>query len=251
VHAQVEELMTGYGRIDILWLDGGAEVDYDMPRLAAMARSHQPGIIIEHRGQGGRYENYRTPEQEFPDEALPYVWESCLTMGDYWSFNPRDYYKPTRELIHILVEIVAKGGNLLLDIGPDANGRLPDEALSRLEEIGDWMRFNAEAIHGTRAVAPYREGQVRFTRKGDAVYLIYLAANAQIRPPRQIAVSSVRPAEGAEVTLVGLEIPLEWERQGDGVVITIPPRISHRLRGDFPYARHAWAVKISEVVVRN
>ena len=118
-HAQVEELMSGYGPIDILWLDGGQvrppQQDIDMPRLAAMARRHQPGLLVVDRTVGGRYENYRTPEQEVPPSPLPYAWESCLTMGDQWSFKPDDRYKSTRKLIHLLVGIVAKGGNFLLE----------------------------------------------------------------------------------------------------------------------------------------
>ena len=90
-HGQIEELMTDYGPIDILWLDAGQvrppEQDIQMDRLAAMARAHQPRLIIVDRTVGGRYENYRTPEQEVPDKPLPYVWESCLTMGDQWSFE--------------------------------------------------------------------------------------------------------------------------------------------------------------------
>ena len=105
--------MTGYGPIDILWLDAGQvrppDQDIHMPRLAAMARRHQPGLIIVDRTVGGRYENYRTPEQEVPDKPLPYVWESCLTMGNPWSFKPSDKYKSTRTLIHLLVDIVRKG----------------------------------------------------------------------------------------------------------------------------------------------
>ncbi len=251
MHSQVEELMTGFGSIDVLWLDGGAGEGWDMPKLVSMARSHQPGMLVVHRGAGGRYENYRTPEQAFPDKALPYPWETCLTMGDFWAYNPKDYYKPARELIHILVEIVCKGGNLLLDIGPDADGKLPAEAMERLHEIGEWMKYNSEAIYGTRPVAPYREGQVCFTRKDDAVYLIHLAQNAQVRPPRRISVSSIQPAPGAEVTLVGKNIPLEWQNTGNGVVISIPDKISHTLRGDDPYCRHAWAVKISKAIVQS
>jgi alpha-L-fucosidase len=249
LHAQVDELMSNYGPIDILWLDGGDCDRYEVADLLALARRRQPGILFVCRGGGGRYENYVTPEQEFPDKALPYPWETCLTMGDYWAYNPRDYFKPARELIHILVEIVCKGGNLLLDIGPDADGRLPAASLDRLKELGEWMASNGEAIHGTRPVAPYQEGRLRFTRKGDAVYLIHLANLAQIRPPKEIAVSCIRPAEGAEVTLLGLNLPLEWEVRGKGSVIRIPPKISHRLRGDYPYCRHAWAVKISKAIV--
>jgi alpha-L-fucosidase len=251
LHGQVEELMTGFGPIDILWLDGGGGADYDAPALAAIARRHQPSILFVLRGEGGRFENYRTPEQEVPDKPLTYAWETCMTMGDYWAYNPNDYYKSARELIHLLVEIVCKGGNLLLDVGPDADGRLPEEALSRLYELGDWMRFNGEAIYGTRPVAPYREGQVCLTRKGEAVYLIYLAKSVQTKPPREVVVSSIRPAEGAEVTLIGKNMPLEWKRTGNGVAISIPNRISNRLRGERPYCRHAWTVKISRAVVHG
>ncbi len=152
-------------------------------------------------------------------------------------------------MIHLIVEIACKGGNLLLDVGPDADGRFPPESLARLKEIGQWMKTNGEAIYGTRSVAPYREGRVCFTRKGDAVYLIHLAELAQIRPPATIAVSSIRPAEGAEVTLVGKNLPLQWERRGNGMVVHIPEKISCPLRGEYPYCRHAWAVKISNAVV--
>jgi alpha-L-fucosidase len=245
MHGQVEELMTGFGPIDILWLDGGGGADYDVPALAALARRHQPGILFVCRGEGGRFENYRTPEQEIPDKPLPYAWETCMTMGDYWAYNPNDYYKSARELIHLLVEIVCKGGNLLLDIGPDAEGRFPTETLARLREVGDWMKFNGEAIYGTRPVAPYREGQVCLTRKDDAVYLIYLAKNAQTKPPREVVVSGIHPAEGAEVTLLGKNIPLEWKKTDTGVSVSIPDKISNRLRGERPYCRHAWTVKIS------
>lgn len=251
LHAQVEELMTGYGPLDILWLDGGGGGDCEMPKLAGMAREHQPGLLVVHRGQGGQYENYRTPEQHVPDRALPYAWETCMTMGDYWAYNPDDYFKSARELIHLLVGIVCKGGNLLLDIGPDADGRLPAESLDRLEEIGDWMKYNGEAIYGTRSVAPYQEGRVCFTRRGDAVYLIYLAKNVQTKPPRQVAVSSIQPAGGAEVKLVGRELSLQWEKKDKGVVIRTPDRIACPLRGERPFCRHAWAIKISKAIVHS
>lgn len=147
-------MITGYGPIDILWLDGGQvrppEQDIDMPRLAAMARRHQPGLIVVDRTVGGRYENYRTPEQEVPERPLKCVWESCLTMGDQWSYKPFDKYKSTRTLIHLLVNIVSKGGNFLLNVGPDADGQFPPTALARLDEIGRWMRVNSAAIYGTR-----------------------------------------------------------------------------------------------------
>ena len=140
-----------------------------------MARRHQPGLIVVDRTVGGPYENYRTPEQEVPDKALPYVWESCLTMGDQWSYKPDDKYKSTRTLIHLLVDIVSKGGNFLLNVGPDADGQFPPTAQQRLQEIGRWMRVNSAAIYGTRSIAPYKEGRVCWTRKDHTIYLIVLA----------------------------------------------------------------------------
>ena len=197
-HAIVEELMTGYGPIDILWLDGGQvrppEQDIDMPRLAAMARRHQPGLIVVDRTVGGRYENYRTPEQEVPERPLPYVWESCLTMGDQWSYKPGDKYKSTRTLIHLLVDIVSKGGNFLLNVGPDADGQFPPTAQQRLREIGRWMRVNSAAIYGTRSIAPYKEGRVCWTRKDHTIYLIVLAEKNETAPPARVQAPSLKRA---------------------------------------------------------
>ncbi|HTE19574.1 MAG TPA: alpha-L-fucosidase, partial [Armatimonadota bacterium] len=120
-HNQIEELMSGYGPIDILWLDAGQvrppTQDLQMDRLVRMARGYQPDLIVVDRTVGGEHENYRTPEQEVPDKPLPYVWETCMTMGDQWSYKPDDRYKSTRQLIHLLVDVVAKGGNFLLNVG--------------------------------------------------------------------------------------------------------------------------------------
>lgn len=251
MHGQVEELMTHYGPIDILWLDGGAGDDWGEQELLDMARKHQPGILFVKRGAGGRLENYYTPERHIPVTPPDYPWESCITMGLYWAYSPNDYYKPSQELIHLLTGITCKGGNLLLDIGPDAEGRLPEESMKRLEELGNWMKYNSEAIHGTRPVPPYREGQVCLTRKGDTVYLIYLSEVAQMRPPYRVAVSNIQPAEGAEVSLLGRNLPLEWEKHGDGVVVHIPDFIASSIRGDYPYCRDAWTVKISKAVITS
>ena len=172
--------MTNYGPVDILWLDGGQvrppKQDINMPKLAAMARSHQPGLLVVDRTVGGRYENYRTPEQEVPEKAMPYVWETCMTMANQWSYKPDDKYKSTRQLIHLLVNIVAKGGNFLVNVGPSADGELPEPALERMKEIGQWMRINGDAIYGTRPIPPYKVGQVCLTKKGEKLYAICLAA---------------------------------------------------------------------------
>ena len=184
---QIRELTHNYGKIDILWLDGGwvrpawsvndetrpwlgcsGQVqELDMRRLAGIARERNPQTIIVDRSVGGRYENYRTPEKQVPDTLLPYPWETCMTMGDSWSYVPGDNYKSVKELIHMLCDVVAKGGNLLLNVGPDADGNLPAEALQRMEAIGLWLQKNGHAIYCTRPLSPYCEGRVRYTQSKD------------------------------------------------------------------------------------
>ena len=184
---QIHELTHNYGQVDILWLDGGwvrpewsvndetrpwlgcsGQVqELDMHHLAAIARERNSQMIIVDRSVGGRFENYRTPEKQVPDSLLPYPWETCKTMGDSWSYVPNDNYKSVKTLIHMLCDVVAKGGNLLLNVGPDANGNLPTEALERMEAIGKWLEKNGYAIYGTRPLYPYCEGNVRYTQSKD------------------------------------------------------------------------------------
>jgi alpha-L-fucosidase len=249
-HGQIEELMKGYGRIDILWLDAGQvrppDQDIQMDSLAAMARRLQPGLIIVDRTVGGRYENYRTPEQQVPDRPPSYVWESCLTMGDSWSFRPNDRYKSTHKLIGLLVDIVSKGGNLLLNVGPQPDGQLPDEALTRMSEIGAWFKINGEAIYGTRPIAPYKEGNVAFTRKRKDVYAIYLTENEDEGMPGQISFASLKPAAGSKVRLLGLNQPLRWQEDSSGhVVVEIPDAV----RRAAP-CRHAFVLKFEPTTLQ-
>lgn len=186
-HNQVHELTHNYGDIDILWLDGGwvrpdwsvneetqpwlgcyqRIQDVDMRKLARIARSNNPDLIIVDRSVGGRYENYRTPEKQVPDSLLDYPWETCMTMGDSWSYVPNDNYKSTNQLIHMLCDVVAKGGNLLLNVGPDAEGRIPEEAQQRMCEMGAWLDANGCGIYGTRPLYPYCFENVRFTQSKD------------------------------------------------------------------------------------
>jgi len=243
VHNQVEELMTGYGPIDILWLDGGwvrpPSEDINIPQLAALARRHQPGLIIADRAVVGRYENYRTPEQKIPPEPLLEPWETCMTMGDQWSYKPNDNYKSTRQLIHLLVDIVAKGGNFLLDIGPDADGQLPAPALERLKEIGQWMKINGRAIYATRPIAPYKEDRIYLTQKDNKVYAIYLAEEDQLAPPARINLTSIHHCKKAR--LLGSSQALKWSSNDtSGLSLELPDAIIQS-----PPCQHAWSFEIT------
>lgn len=193
---QIKELMSDYGKMDILWLDGGwvrpfssidtsvewqrtipYNQDIDMPKIAAMARSKQPGLLVVDRTVHGEYENYVTPEQQVPDTYLPYPWESCMTMGNSWSYVPNDKYKSARKIIHMLTDIVSKNGNLLLNIGPGPDGEWDPVAYQRLQEIGVWMKINSEAIYDTEADPQLpRQHNWVFTKKGKTIYAIYQVA---------------------------------------------------------------------------
>jgi alpha-L-fucosidase len=238
---QIEELVTGYGPIDILWLDGGQvrppDQDIQMDKLVAMARRQQPRLIVVDRTVGGRYENYRTPEQQVPDKPLPYVWETCMTMGNQWSFKPNDDYKSPHRLIQLLVDIVGKGGNFLLNVGPQPDGRLPEPALERMKAIGDWLRVNGEAIYGTRPIAPYRQGQVVFTRKGRSVFAIYLTPKEGDGLPQEVTFRSLRPQAGSKVRLLGVKEALDWATAGDGTTtIRIPAAVVQKAPCQYAFA---------------
>ncbi|MDR2130295.1 MAG: alpha-L-fucosidase [Odoribacteraceae bacterium] len=237
---QIEELLDGdYGPIDILWLDGGwirparegdvaragrfykGAQDIDMPRVAAMARALQPGIIIVDRSVPGEFENYRTPERGIPDTLVETPWESCIPLGNDWGHVPGDTYKTPARVIHLLVEIVAKGGNLLLGIGPRGDGTLDGEVVARLEEIGAWLARDGEAIYGTRPVAVPRDGNVWFTRskEGDSRHAIACFEEGQPLP-RSVTWRGNEPPAGACVTCRGK--PVRWRKTSRGVEVTLP-----------------------------
>jgi alpha-L-fucosidase len=264
-YRQIEELMTGYGAVDILWLDGGWirpignipqrfeewarkgnwNQDIDIGRIAAMARRHQPGLLVVDRTVAGRYENYVTPENSVPDGPIEVPWEACLTMGrDQWSFKPGQPFRSTRELIHTLVDIVSKGGNLLLDIGPGPDGEWPDSAYARLEEIGAWMTVNGAAIHGTRSTRPFNDGNIRFTRdkNTNALFAVYMATPGETAPPAQIRLTSIHPTKGARMTMLGVSGDLHWTSDANGCTIEIPSGSRKK-----PPCEHAWVVRISAV----
>lgn len=173
LHAQIEELLTGYGRIDSLFLDysfpgpgGKGRQDWKSERLLETIRRLQPGILVNDRLDlldvpGGW--DYRTPEQFLPREGIrvdgrPVPWETCQTFSGSWGYDrDESTWKSVRQLVLMLVETVGKGGNFLLNVGPTGRGTFDDRALERLRGIGAWMRSNARAVRGcTEAPAEFR-----------------------------------------------------------------------------------------------
>ncbi len=153
--AQVKELLTNYGKIDLVFFDGPED------GLKEYAWKLQPEIIVT-RGQ------MQTPEQNLPDKPIPGPWEACFTMGTDWQYKPtNDPHKSGTEIINMLIETRAKGGNLLMNVGPKPNGELQIEQEARLQELALWNLVNQEAIHDVRTWNISKEGNVWFTKGKD------------------------------------------------------------------------------------
>lgn len=270
-HNQILELLTDYGKVDILWLDGGwvaktpkSEItnwyenqlvnnengylknrivnqDIKMDELVVKARQKQPGLIVVDRAVHGKNQNYLTPENRVPEKPLPYPWESCIIAGGGWSYSFNANYMSGREAIHTLVDIVAKGGNLLLNIAPSPEGEWDEGAYKLLNEMGDWMDINGEAIYGSRAMAPYKFDNVCITTNPDGkVYLTYLVKEGQASLPSQIVFPDYIAHEGSKIEVLGQKGALKWETTSKGTVIKLPNQLRSRL-----LKTEAFVIKIS------
>lgn len=195
LHNQVRELCTNYGQIDILWFDfsyGDKRGEkWQATKLINMVRELQPQVIIDNRlevsGEGfgsmatgnptPYHGDFVSPEQIIPPNGIQdvngneLIWEACITMNNNWGYCATDkFFKPASMIIKKLVECVSKGGNMLLNVGPDANGNIPPESVQILSEIGDWMKRNAKSIHScTRSTLP-KPDYGRVTQNGNLLY---------------------------------------------------------------------------------
>ncbi len=243
---QIQELMTGYGKIDILWLDGGwvrplnksdsivarqmgskYNQDIDMPKIALMARAKQPGLIVVDRAVAGPYENYTTPEQEVPSAPLSHPWETCMTMGNSWSYVPGDHYKSSLQIVQLLVKIVSRGGNLLMNIGPGPDGDWDPEAYKRLTDIGKWIKINGDGIYSSKSVAPYSSGNIFFTQSagGDNEYAFLLSNENEVVLPQMVSIKTGNSRKVKKVTLLGTGQKLKWTQQGGDISVNVPKAI--------------------------
>ncbi len=243
---QIEELVTGYGPIDLLWLDGGAvrppEQDIDMDGLAAMARAHQPGLIVVDRTVTGPNENYVTPEQQVPDHYLPYPWETCMTMGTAWSHRFSEQYKSAGVLLRTLCRIVARGGNYLLGAAPGPDGELDETVYVRFREMGSWLKVNGEAIYGTRPIAPYEQGNCVFTCKPDGtVYAIILSVGDGDAIPESVSLPADLVARAGRITLIGHGDAKPGKTHSGRTTIAIPAGARAN-----PCCAHAWTLKLEQ-----
>ncbi|HTY59922.1 MAG TPA: alpha-L-fucosidase [Bacteroidota bacterium] len=237
--AELKELLTNYGPIGVLWFDGEWESTWNTTygkELYAYVRSLQSGIIINNRVGAGRSGmegftkegefggDFGTPEQEVPATGLPGVdWETCMTMNDHWGYNSHDtHWKSSKELIRTLVDVASKGGNFLLNVGPTAEGLFPEASIERLQAIGDWMKVNGDAIHGTTASPfkslPWGRCTQRRTPGGSILYLHVFDWPAG----GTLTIPGLLTTPARAYLVAGRNAPLRTTRDEDALVLSVP-----------------------------
>lgn len=233
-HNQIMELVENYGKLDILWLDGGTVrpsngLDIRLSEVVEKARKVQPWLITADRTAATENENYITPEQAIPDRVIHVPWESCITIGKRWIYRYNDNYKSARTLVRMLIEVVSRGGNLAINIGPQADGRLPLEAVKEVEGLGSWLKRNGEAIYATRPHNTAQIENVMFTTKGEALYaLIPLDEGESLG--KTLLIYTDKAVN--EVICLEKNIPVAFEKTDKGVLVTLP----EEMQGASPYA---------------
>lgn len=190
VREQVRELLTGYGQIDVLWFDfsypgagpggfpGKGREDWESDRLLALVRELSPDTIVNDRlDLPPQYADVHTREQVVPREPVrvdgqPVVWESCQTLGSSWGYHrDEEAQKNPDQLVRLLVETVACGGNLLMNVGPTARGTFDPRATDALQVYGEWLRLHGRAIYGCTASELTPPTDCRYTQNVDRLYL--------------------------------------------------------------------------------
>jgi len=201
--AQVEELLTKYGQIDVFFIDGATD-DHEGD-LRKWIWSLQPDCLIT-RGAIKTPEIAPSTKYSLPDESSDTPWEACFTMGTSWQFKPtNENYNSGKQLIESLIETRSKGGTMLLNIGPEPNGEIPQEQENILREIGTWMMVNREAIYDVRPWKVFREGDIWFTRKknSDTVYAFFTNISWPWGTEMTFSLNSVRTTDKSLISVLG------------------------------------------------
>jgi alpha-L-fucosidase len=207
---QMKELMTQYGKIDIVFLDGMEQ--FAKTELAKVCWDLNPDVVVT-RGA------IETPEQHTPDSPVPSPWEACYTLGDQWQYRPtNESYKTAKEVILELIDIKAKGGNFLLNFGPDALGNFPPEQLGILNEISLWMFINQEAFDNTVPHDVIKEKNMWFltSRDGRTAYVFLNEDNWRLGERKSYEIEAFKPTENSQVAVLGHNgIVLEYQPDAD------------------------------------
>lgn len=232
---QLKELLSNYGKIDILFFDGPAE------DLKEYAWQLQPEIVVT-RGQ------METPEQELPEKPIPGPWEACFTMGTDWQYKPtNDPHKNGTEIINMLIETRAKGGNLLLNVGPKPDGEIQIEQEALLREIALWNLVNAESIHGIRPWEIIKQDDYWFTRskEGNTVYIFVQGGkNWPYASRKEFVFKTLAGNEQTKVSILGYDSQLVEYREGYDANLYVNPTalglVVSAVNGHRLYTNNQW-----------
>lgn len=225
--AQLTELLSNYGRIDMLSLDMwlGPAVWPQMRDTILYLRKLQPDVMLRARGIGN-YGDYYTPESFIPNskENTDVPWMVIYPLASSFSYDPHaENYKGADWIVRNIVDTVAKGGNFQIGVGPNGNGEFHPEAVSQLKAGGRWLKVNGSAIYGTRPRRGtlWQEGEnLRFSRTKDDRFIYAFALNW---PGQNLAINSVQPKPGSQIRMLGLLDPLQWRQDNSrGLVIDLP-----------------------------
>jgi alpha-L-fucosidase len=215
MHGQVKELLSNYGRVDMVFFDGlgGDARRYDAERLFRMMRALQPHVVINNRcGLPGDYD---TPEQRIGKMQTGRPWETCMTIGRQWSWKPNDDIKPLKECLQTLVKVVCGDGNLLLNVGPMPSGQIEPRQVERLRAMGQWLTQYGQSIYHTRG-GPFERGDWGgATCRGKTVYIHMLDPRKEgvVLPAVSGRVISSSVLTGGTVSVVQTE---------EGIKISVP-----------------------------
>jgi alpha-L-fucosidase len=241
---QLTELLTNYGKIDMICLDQwmGPKVWPQMKATVKLLRKLQPDVMLRARGIGN-YGDYYTPEGFVPGskENTKMPWMVIHALGSSFSYDSvSSNYKGSTWIIGNLIDAVAKGGNFMVGIGPDATGKFHPTAVSQLLEAGQWLKINGEGIYSTRARNVWKEGDfIRFTTTKDnkIVYAFFTKW-----PGKKLVLESIqKPKMNSKMYLLGYKNPIKWEYRGEKLIITIPDDLQAVKNRP---CTTAWAIKI-------
>lgn len=210
IHGQIRELLTNYGKIDVLWYDVSWPLDargWESEKMNQMVFELQPGVIVNNRN--GLDGDFSTPEQRIRAEKEGRAWEACMTMNDSWGYHAADdAWKSPKTVLRNLATCAAGGGNYLLNIGPKPDGSIPEESVRILSAVGRWMEKNGAAIYGTDRCPAGRSTFAQFTRKGQTLYI-----HVYFWPGETVAIGGLKAkVKSARLLASGKEVAFTQDR---------------------------------------